>query len=374
MIEVLVGNVLNSNKKTLVNTVNCVGVMGKGIALLFKEKYPEMFKDYAKRCRHGTVLPGVPYLYQDINGVSIINFPTKGHWRSPSRIEDISNGLDIIIENYKKWGIESIALPPLGCGNGGQSWNVVGRLMYQKLSKLDIPIEIYAPFGTPSNELKADFLNQGILLEDYDSLCRINKKLNSDKIAIIEILFRLENQSHVAPIGRVAFQKICYIGTEVGLKTGLKFNKGYYGPFSSNELKDLFFTFANSNLIVEKTAGNMVKIKTGPMYPELREKYKYQLQELQPKIDKVVNLFSRVKNTEQAEEIATVYYAFKQMKINKTSQKITEQDLYDYIIEWKKTWINPEKGKRVASVIRNLTSMGWIKVAFSDSLNIDDVC
>jgi O-acetyl-ADP-ribose deacetylase (regulator of RNase III)/uncharacterized protein YwgA len=372
MLEVLVGNVLNSNKKTLVNTVNCVGVMGKGVALLYKEKYPEMFKDYAKRCRHGTVLPGVPYLYQDINGVSIINFPTKDHWRSPSRIEDIANGLDVIVNNYKKWGIESIAFPPLGCGNGGQSWNVVGRIMYQKLSKMDIPIEIYAPFGTPNSELKSDYLNQRILFEDYDPICRINKKLSSDKIAIIEILYKLEKKSHVVPIGRVTFQKICYIGTEVGLKTGIRFDKGYYGPYSSKQLKDLFFTFANSNLIVEKPIGRMIKINTGPVYPELREKYKFQLQELQPKIDKVVDLFSRIKNTEQVEEISTVYYAFKQLKTNKTKNQITEQDLFDYIFEWKKKWINPEKCKKIASAIRNLTSMGWIKVAFSDSLRIDE--
>jgi len=372
MIEILVGNVLDSNKKTLVNTVNCVGVMGKGIALLYKERYPEMFKDYLKKCRNKSVSPGVPYLYTDLKGTSILNFPTKDHWRSPSHIEDIVRGLDIIVENYKRWGITSIAFPPLGCGNGGQSWSVVGRIMYQKLSNLDIPIEIYAPFGTPNNELRIDYLSQKVLIEDYDPIFRINSRLSADKIAILEIVYRLENASHVAPVGRTTFQKICYIGTEVGLKTGLKFNKGYYGPFSSDDVKQLFFTFANSNLITEKPAGRMIRIETGPTYREIREKYQSQLQELQPKIDKVVDLFSRIKSTDQAEEIATVYFAFKELKTNKTDKKITEQDLYDYILEWKKKWIDPEKCKNVASAIRNLTSMGWISVSFSDSLKIDE--
>jgi uncharacterized protein YwgA len=280
--------------------------------------------------------------------------------------------LDIIVENYKKWGITSIAFPPLGCGNGGQSWSVVGRLMYQKLSKMDIPVEIYAPFGTPSNELKIDYLTQRVLLEDSNPIYQVNSRLSPDKIALLEIVYRLENASHVAPIGRVTFQKICYIGTEGGLKTGLKFNKGYYGPFSSDDLKQLFLTFANSNLIVEKPVGRMIRIYTGPTYQEIREKYKSQLQELQPEIDKVVDLFSRVKNTDQGEEIATVYFAFKELKKNKTDHKITEQDLYDYIFEWKKKWIDPQKCKNIASAIRNLTSLGWINVAFSDSLRIDE--
>ncbi len=372
MAEVLVGNVLNSKMKTLVNTVNCVGIMGKGIALQFKEKYPEMFKDYSKRCYKHQVKPGVPYLYTDFIGTSVINFPTKDHWRSPSHIEDIKRGLDIFVEKYKEWGIQSVAFPPLGCGNGGQLWSIIGRMMYQKLSKVDIPVEIYAPYGTPPNELKIGFLTQKVLLEDYNHINPLNAKLSSDKIAILEIIYELENLSHVTPIGRVNFQKICYIGTEVGIDTKLNFHKGYYGPFSPDDVKELFHLFANTNLIVEKPHGTMIEIRTGPKYLDIRNKYQMQLNQLKPKISKVVDLFSRIKSTSQAEEVTTVYYAYKQLKEHRNNEIISEQELYDYILSWKKKWNNSDKRKNLSSTIRNLTTLKWINVTFDDAFTIDE--
>ncbi len=147
-ITLLSGNILNDPSQTLVNTVNCVGVMGKGIALEFKRHYPDMFRDYQKRCKNKEVHPGVPYLYIDFFGNSIINFPTKNHWRYPSRIEYIEKGLDVILKNYHQWDVTSLALPALGCGNGGLNWAEVKPLMFRKLSSLEIPVIIYSPFGT----------------------------------------------------------------------------------------------------------------------------------------------------------------------------------------------------------------------------------
>ena len=138
--KIMIGNIFDSTAKTLVNTVNCVGVMGKGIALDFKNKYPTMYKEYVKLCHAGEIKPGKPYLYQDLYGTSILNFPTKEHWRSPSKLSYIIEGLDWFCENYQKYDISSIAFPPLGCGNGGLSWEVVGPIMYSKLR--DLPIEI----------------------------------------------------------------------------------------------------------------------------------------------------------------------------------------------------------------------------------------
>lgn len=166
MVKVLIGNIFESRAETIVNTVNCVGVMGKGIALEFKKRFPEMAKDYKKRCDAKNVLPGVPYMYTDLFGVSILNFPTKNHWRSPSRLEDVIRGLDIFLENCDEWGVESIAFPPLGCGNGGLDWAVVGPIMYQKLSKLGIEVELYAPFGTSHRELSEEFLSQRVVTDD----------------------------------------------------------------------------------------------------------------------------------------------------------------------------------------------------------------
>lgn len=147
-IEFIKGNLFNSNCKTLVNTINTVGVMGKGIALEFKKRYPEMYKDYVERCEKGLVKIGEPYLWIDPKDKLfykkfILNFPTKEHWKNPSKLEYIKSGLEYFKYNYKKWPISSISFPPLGCGNGGLDWNIVKPIMVEKLSGLDIIVKIY---------------------------------------------------------------------------------------------------------------------------------------------------------------------------------------------------------------------------------------
>ena len=136
MTKVLIGDMFSSRAQTLVNTVNCVGVMGKGVALEFKNRYPEMFKDYLQRCEAHTVKPGVPYLYSDLFGLKIVNFPTKRHWRGSSRIEDIQAGLQALIEEIRNRQIHSIAVPPLGCGNGGLDWNKVQPLIVKAFAQI----------------------------------------------------------------------------------------------------------------------------------------------------------------------------------------------------------------------------------------------
>src|SRR5690606_22866921 len=106
-----------------------------------------MFADYAKRCRGKIVIPGQPYVYHDESGQIILNFPTKDHWRSASKLADIECGLDYFVTHAAEWGITSVAFPALGCGNGGLDWAVIKPLMCAKLSALNIPVEIYAPFG-----------------------------------------------------------------------------------------------------------------------------------------------------------------------------------------------------------------------------------
>jgi hypothetical protein len=104
--------------------------MGKGIALEFKKRFPQMFKDYAERCERKEVKPGIPYLYKTLFPPQIVNFPTKDHWKSVSRIADIDRGLQFLVTLYKEWRITSLAIPPLGCGNGQLEWKAVGPLIY----------------------------------------------------------------------------------------------------------------------------------------------------------------------------------------------------------------------------------------------------
>jgi O-acetyl-ADP-ribose deacetylase (regulator of RNase III) len=155
MFKALIGDIFASRAQTLVNTVNCVGVMGKGVAFEFKKRFPEMFADYAERCARKQVRLGEPYLYHDVSGAMIVNFPTKDHWRSSSRLADIERGLDYFVTHAAEWGIRSVAFPALGCGNGGLKWSEVGPLIYSKLRNVNYDVEVYGPYDMSKNELTA---------------------------------------------------------------------------------------------------------------------------------------------------------------------------------------------------------------------------
>jgi len=149
MLEVVTANLLEADTEALVNAVNTEGVMGKGIALQFKRQYPDMFEDYRRACKEGQVQPGRMHVYERrelINPRYIINFPTKRHWRSPSSIEDIKSGLSALAEEIRQRHIKSIALPALGCGNGGLDWSEVLPAIRSALADLtDVDLLVYAP-------------------------------------------------------------------------------------------------------------------------------------------------------------------------------------------------------------------------------------
>ena len=154
MVNILTGDLFESKAQTLVNAVNCVGVMGKGVALEFKKRFPEMFADYEQRCRRHEVRLGQPYLCKRRSPPLILNFPTKDHWRATSNLEDIIAGLEHLLAHYESWGIQSLAVPALGCGHGQLDWRVVGPTLARAFSRLGIPVELYAPLGTPQTDLQ----------------------------------------------------------------------------------------------------------------------------------------------------------------------------------------------------------------------------
>jgi len=365
VIKVLIGDLFVSKMQTKVNTVNCVGVMGKGIAKLFKQQYPEMYEDYADRCRAKEIKEGIPYLYIDLFGNRILNFPTKNHWKGLSNLESIKKGLDIIIENYQEWGIESIAFPPLGCGNGGLLWLQVGPVMYQKLSLLKIPVEIYAPHGTGKEYLSKEFLTSA---PDTNAKAQIlDKEIPGSWIVILEILHRLGKMKYTVPVGKTVFQKICYMTNLTGLNTGLQFKKGSYGPYSP-DIQRIYDVFGRENLIRVSKHGNYTKTETGIEYPSLRNKRSDLLLEHEEKISRVVDLFSRIKSAEHAEEIGTIMYALDRKTEGGKVNFVSEEDFYNFIISWKKDWDTPQKRESVASSIRYLATMGWVVMNYSEGL------
>ncbi len=366
MFKALIGDLFESQAQALANTVNCVGVMGKGVALEFKRRFPAMFDDYSSRCDRKQVRLGEPYLYRDTSGRLIVNFPTKGHWRSSSRLGDIERGLDYLAQHLAEWSISSIALPPLGCGNGGLEWSEVGPLIYRKLCDLPVAVEVYAPFGTPKQELTLEFLAAPSQMS-LEGKGRKIEKLNPDWIVLMEVLRELGQQPYANPVGRTIFQKICYVITEMGVPTGFRFSKGSYGPYA-DDVKVALHEFANRNWLLEQPLGRMIVLTVGPHYEHDRLKFKNELQRYERKIQKAVDLFSRIKGTEQAEEVLTVLFASRQLKQARPNEEVDEQQLYDFILDWKKTWRTDDKKQALASAIRNLVVLGWMRLRFSESL------
>lgn len=366
MFKALIGDLFASNCQTLVNTVNCVGIMGKGVAAEFKKRFPGMFEDYAARCARKEVRLGEPYLYADLTGTSIVNFPTKGHWRSPSRLADIERGLDYLVAHASEWKLESLALPPLGCGNGGLEWTEVGPLIHSKLSNIDVDVEVYAPFGTPKTQLTEEFLaraTQRTLIDEGRSF----EKMNPQWVVLMEVLRDLESQPYANPVGRVIFQKICYVVTEMGVETGFTFAKGSYGPFAA-EVKVALHDFANRNWVREKQLGKMVALRVSPDYGRDRAKFNDVLSAQRGRIDKTVDLFSRIKSTDQAEEVTTVLFASKQLKGGDRDKVIDDSQLLDFILDWKKAWRTQEKQRSVRETIQSLVLLSWLKASLTAEL------
>jgi O-acetyl-ADP-ribose deacetylase (regulator of RNase III) len=152
MIEFTKGDMFDSPADVRVNTVNCVGVMGAGVALAFKNRYPDMFKDYQNACRDRRLRPGKLHVWKNLLGEWVINFPTKRDWRDPSLYEDILSGLDALREYLLDHGHITVALPALGCRHGGLDWAKVAPMIKDKLADLEARILVFEP---------ADSINAG---------------------------------------------------------------------------------------------------------------------------------------------------------------------------------------------------------------------
>lgn len=177
-ISIIKGNIFTSKCQTLVNTVNCVGVMGAGIALEFKFRYPQMFERYYELCQQDMIKIGTLWIYKDGLNKLILNFPTKMHWKYPSKIEYLEKGLSKFLETYEEKGITSIAFPILGASKGGIDENLSISVMQRYLSQVNIPVEIYKYDPNAYDDLykrfKEIFLNTDLVKLKKDTKLRAN--------------------------------------------------------------------------------------------------------------------------------------------------------------------------------------------------------
>ncbi len=369
MITVRVGNLLESRAQTLVNTVNCVGVMGKGIALDFKTRFPAMFQDYERRCEKGDVRLGRPYIFKPLIPPFIVNFPTKDHWRSVARLNDIVHGLEYLLEHYNAWGVTSIAVPPLGCGNGQLEWRIVGPTLYRYLKRMNIPVELYAPYGTPHAELNPTFLNESAASRIVSERSFKPEWVGVGGVALVEILSRIQRQQYHWPVGRTIFQKIAYVAAKEHIPTRLTFQRGSFGPFAP-DLKKLQTRLVNHGLMREERRGRMFVLEMGSTFSDARKAYADELEKYEGAISRIADLFLRM-DTDRAEVTATVLFSAEILR-RKRGVKSTERELLTEVMEWKQKRRPPLDEKDVALNIRNLAALGWLDLESSPDLPLTE--
>ncbi len=225
MIEYKVGDMFTEDVEALVNSVNCVGVMGRGIALQFKNVFPENFKAYTEACSREEVQPGRMFVFEtgQMMGAPsyIINFPTKRHWRGKSRMEDIESGLRALAQEVTKRNIRSIALPPLGSGLGGLDWPMVRSRIEDALQNIeDVRVVVFEPGGVPTDD-------------------RANRStdvptMTQGKAVLVDLMHRYLNGLLDPFVTLLEVHKLMYFMQVAGEPLRLRFQKAHYGPYAEN--------------------------------------------------------------------------------------------------------------------------------------------
>lgn len=224
MIELTRGDIVRADAEALVNTVNCVGVMGRGIALQFRKAFPENFKVYKAVCDRGDLRPGI-MLVHDLGRLTnphyVINFPTKRHWKGKSRVEDIEAGLDALVEEVQERGIRSIAIPPLGSGLGGLDWKDVRPRIEGAFSKLpDVRVLLFEPMGAPAAEEMAKDKRVPSMTFAHASLLGLMRRYLAGAMDPAVTLLEIH--------------KMMYFMQEAGEKLKLRYQEAPYGPYAEN--------------------------------------------------------------------------------------------------------------------------------------------
>lgn len=276
------GDLLQSNAEALVNTVNCEGYMGKGIAYQFKLKFPNNNKDYVRVCKNGTLRPGKLHFYRE-DGKIIINFPTKDKWREKSRMEYIEDGLDALVLLIKDLDIKSIAIPPLGSGNGGLVWADVKQVLSKKLEDTAKQVEIYV--YEPSRNFASTPVQE--------------PKLSTSALVLMEL------KGHLTKFNRLRLQKAAYFMDLFSSKKYFKFVAHKFGPYDHS-----IDIISNGIREFQKFHGTVsTKDAETILLNELTsESVNNTLKELRPSIEKSCDFVNSIKSDHELECLATICF------------------------------------------------------------------
>ncbi len=282
MIVLTKGNVIEADAEALVNTVNSDGFMGKGIALQFKQAYPENFRVYERACRAGEVEPGRMLVFPAnslVNPKYIINFPTKRHWREKSRIEYIRSGLRALIEETRRLQIGSIAVPPLGCGLGGLDWREVRPMIERAFMELPhVRVTLFEPTGPPAAKAMPVRTRR--------------PKLTLARALLVSLMHRYSEMAYRLTL--LEIQKLAYLLQEAGEPLRLKYVAHLYGPYAHN-----------LNKVLETLEGHFIRGYGDQQKPDVEI-------ELLPEADGEANrlLMERSDSIARLKRVATVIEGF----------------------------------------------------------------
>jgi O-acetyl-ADP-ribose deacetylase (regulator of RNase III) len=338
------GDLLRTSSEAVVNTVNCVGVMGRGIALQFRNTFPENFKAYEKACQRGEVQPGKMFVFETgglTNPRTIINFPTKRHWRGKSRMEDIESGLEALVAVLKEKKIRSVAIPPLGCGLGGLSWGEVRLRIEAAMASLeDVEVFLYAPQGAP----------------DVNALARNLEvpRMTPGRAALVQLLDRYLAGLLDPFVTLLELHKLMYFMQEAGEALRLRFAKASFGPYAENLAHVL--KAIEGHMVSGYADGGDAPHKQLSLVPgALRDAQNFLEgnQETHKHLEKVIELVAGFESPQGLELLATVHW------VMKYESPHSLPDLVEKTHGWneRKRMFSP---RQIGVAARALVAGGWV--------------
>jgi O-acetyl-ADP-ribose deacetylase (regulator of RNase III) len=345
VIELTQGDLLKQGDvDAIVNTVNCVGVMGKGIALQFKNKWPANFTAYAAACKAGQVRPGRMFVFDSGGLVKpnfIINFPTKDHWRGSSRIEFIRDGLVDLVVQVERLGIRSIAVPPLGCGNGGLDWADVRPLIEAAFETLpDVEVRLFGPAGAPDPKTM--------------EVRTKRPRMTAGRAVIVKVLDTYRELNY--GLSKIEVQKLAYFLQEAGGPLDLPFVKHHYGPYSDT-LRHALNTMEGH--FIRGLGDGVVEAEIEPTEDALAEAEAFiaekQHSELAGQVDRVGRLIDGYQSSYGMELLASVHWvAAHEADVRSLDDAVAAVHAWN---DRKRHLMKPE---HIASAWKRLGDEGWL--------------
>ncbi len=349
MIREAHGDLLAADVDAIVNTVNTVGVMGKGIALQFKNSYPGNYKLYRAACARGEVKLGEMFVFdagQLMRPRWVINFPTKGHWKSRSKLRDIEAGLVDLRRVLAELGVGSVALPPLGCGNGGLNWRDVEPMIQRHLADLTIDIVVYPPKGAPEPSAM--------------TTSTARPRLTPGKAALVAMLSRY---SPVAVGGSlIEVQKLMYFMQEAGQPLRLRFEKDRYGPYADN-LRHVLQALEGHHLVGYGDGTKRVEqadpIALLPGAADEANAALSQDHEVVERMNRVLSLVEGFESPYGLELLATTHWSAR----NECPSDASESDVVHVVHAWSKRKQDLFTDAHIRVALDQLRELGWIAAA-----------